>query len=176
MLERHVKLAMKGNHDSFVKIIRDVEGSLYRVAKGILRSEADCADAIQDTIIKAHENIGTLKNPAYFKTWITRILINQCNTMLQQKKRIVLVPTIFDQKTGMEQINESAEVWEAIDLLPEEMKVTVILFYIEGWSLKETAEILQIAEGTVKSRLARARLKLAASLSPTLERGAENER
>ena len=67
MLEHHVNLAIKGNHESFIKIIHDVEGSLYRVAKGILKSDMDCADAIQETIIKAYHSIKKLKKPEFFK-------------------------------------------------------------------------------------------------------------
>ncbi|RXT07290.1 sigma-70 family RNA polymerase sigma factor [Ammoniphilus sp. CFH 90114] len=149
-------------------IIREVEGSLYRVAKGILYSDMDCADAIQETIIKAYSSIEGLKNEKYFKTWITRILINKCRDLLATKKKVVPVYEINEGVVDLN-ISQKIEVWEAIQNLKEEMRVVIILYYIEGWSLKETAELLDIAEGTVKSRLARARVQLASYFDHPME-------
>ena len=74
----NVKLAKSGDKAAFSELIDCHRQTLYRVAKGILKSDFDVADAIQEAIISAYKNIGSLKNEDYFKTWIIRILINEC--------------------------------------------------------------------------------------------------
>ena len=72
----------------FTAAVLEAEQTLYRVAKTMLGSEHDCADAAQQAILRAWEQLGTLRNPKYFKTWLTRILINECNAMLRQRQRL----------------------------------------------------------------------------------------
>ena len=69
-------------------LILDCERQLYSTAKTILYSDQDCADAIQDTIVKAFSKIQTLKNDKYAKTWLIRILINECYTILRKSSKL----------------------------------------------------------------------------------------
>jgi RNA polymerase sigma-70 factor (ECF subfamily) len=78
-----VKLAQKGSKDAFVRLITAAEKSMYRVAKAILKSDNECADAIQESILKAFKSVGGLREPQYFKTWLIRILINECKVILK---------------------------------------------------------------------------------------------
>ena len=82
-----VKRAQKQDMEAFVHLIEKNKTNLYKVAKSYLGNEEDVADAIQDTVLSAYEHIQELKNAAYFKTWITRILINHCKDLLKQNKR-----------------------------------------------------------------------------------------
>ena len=73
-------------NEEFVNQISAAETSLYRVAKSILKNDEDCADAIQNAVLKAFDKIGTLKKEKYFRTWLTRILINECYQIMRKKK------------------------------------------------------------------------------------------
>ena len=87
-----VKRSISGDADAFLELMEKNSLAMYKVARGILDNDEDAADAIQDTILTCFEKIHTLKNPEYFKTWMIRILINECNkstdtTKIQQSRR-----------------------------------------------------------------------------------------
>ena len=86
-----IRRAQKGDTDAFVTLIERNKKSLYKIAKSYLKNEEDIADVIQDTILSAYEHIKELRKTAYFRTWITRILINHCNDLRKQQKRFRLV-------------------------------------------------------------------------------------
>ena len=71
---------------AFIKEVHDAEAMLYHVAKSILKNDADCCDAVQETLLKAYEKLDTLKKEKFFRTWITRILINECNGIIRKRK------------------------------------------------------------------------------------------
>ena len=74
-----VKRSISGDADAFLELMEKNSLAMYKVARGILDNDEDAADAMQDTILTCFEKIHTLKNPEYFKTWMIRILINECN-------------------------------------------------------------------------------------------------
>ena len=77
-----VKRSISGDADAFLELMEKNSLAMYKVARGILDNDEDAADAMQDTILTCFEKIHTLKNPEYFKTWMIRILINECNKIL----------------------------------------------------------------------------------------------
>ncbi|RKN80656.1 sigma-70 family RNA polymerase sigma factor [Paenibacillus ginsengarvi] len=162
---KHVRRAQKGSHDDFVQLICMCEGTMYRVAKSIMRTENECADAMQEAIAKAYKSIRALNEPKYFKTWLIRILINECRKMKQLRKRVIPVAEI-GQPSYDPELAESFALAEAVRHLDEELRVLVQLYYVEDLPLKDVAALLGQPEGTVKSRLARAREKLARELDP----------
>lgn len=152
-----IKLAKKGDKSAFVRIIENNKASMYRVAVSILNNEQDVEDAFQNTIIKAYEGIVSLKKNQYFKTWLIRILINECNAIFRSNKKIVHVEE-FDDKASNDFSN--LELTNAVNSLDEDLRVVITLFYFEDIPQKDIANILSIPEGTVRSRLSRARNKL----------------
>ena len=80
--------AKNGDNDAFLTLINENRLNVYRVARGILKSEHDIEDAIQNTVVKAYEKINTLKKDEFFKTWLIRILINECNEIIRKNKKI----------------------------------------------------------------------------------------
>lgn len=145
-------------------LIRDSEETMYRVARSILKSDEACADAIQEAIVRAYGSIEGLKEPRYFRTWLIRILINVCKQMHQSSKKVVLLEEWIEQQPDQSDSYERVEIQEAVDALEDEFRVVVTLFYFEDLSVREIAQSLDLREGTVKSRLNRARAKLAAWL------------
>ena len=133
-------------------LILDSERQLYSTAKTILFSDHDCADAIQETIVKAFSNVGTLKNDNYARTWLIRILINECYSLVRKSSKFIPLES--------EKAKNYSELYTAVNSLKNELRLPVILYYIEDFSVKEIAQILEISEGAVQKRLARARGKL----------------
>lgn len=158
-LSENAELARRGDKEAFASLIRACQQSLYIIARSIVKNDDDCADAMQETIAKAFSNIHTLKEPAYFKTWIIRILINECNHIIKKKKRVYPVP--YDvRNTSYYSDYEQIELFEVIDELDEQLQTIVTLFYIEDLSVKDISKLLDVSAGTVKSRLYRARQQL----------------
>ncbi len=141
-------------NEEFVRLVSDAEKSLYRVAKSILRNDEDCADAIQSAILKAFDNLDTLKQKKYFTTWLTRILMNECYQILRKQREQV---SYEDYMENQESPQDNGEVYEAVMGLEETYRMPMVLYYIEGYSVKEVASILEISVSNVKIRLSRAR-------------------
>jgi len=166
--------AQKGNHEAFVRLIKASESSMYRVAKSFLKTDIECADAIQETILKAFQAIRSIKEPDYFKTWLIRILINVCQRMLKMNKQVIPMAALAE-RSYENKMQQGLELWEAVQSLEEELRIIVMLFYIEDVPVKDIALMLDMPEGTIKSRLHRAREKLVCFLSVNDERSVKYE-
>ena len=142
-------------------LILDSERQLYCTAKTILFNDQDCADAIQETIVRAFSKIGTLRDDRYARTWLIRILINECYTFLRKSSKLVPMEGMSEMaETNSDKNADYSELYKALNSLKEELRLPVILYYIEDFNIKEIAQILEISEGAVQKRLARARGKL----------------
>ena len=155
----YVVKAKSGDMRTLLYLVNENKLDIYKVAKGILHSEADVEDAIQNTVIKAFENIKTLKQDEFFETWVIRILINECNNIMRKNKRVLQFQESLVVET-YDDIYEKLDLINAIASLNNELKVITRLYYFEDMSTVEIAKILNVPEGTVRSRLARAREKL----------------
>ena len=150
-------------------LILDSERQLYSTAKTILFSDQDCADAIQETIVKAFSKIDTLKNDKYARTWLIRILINECYNRVRKSSKFISFEDLEDRlEMESEKSKDYSELYAAVNSLKEELRLPVILYYIEDFSVREIAQILEISEGAVQKRLARARGKLRQELQEVL--------
>ena len=150
-------------------LILDSERQLYSTAKTILFSDQDCADAIQETIVKAFSKIDTLKNDKYARTWLIRILINEWYNLVRKSSKFISFEDLEDRlEMESEKSKDYSELYAAVNSLKEELRLPVILYYIEDFSVREIAQILEISEGAVQKRLARARGKLRQELQEVL--------
>ena len=157
-MEYLVKRAQKKDDQAFVQLIEMVKGDLYKVARSYLDSEADIADAIQDTIIVCYEKIDSLKERKYFKTWLMRILINECKDILCQKNHAAELDD-FAEGVHCEELNLCE--WKQLLLcLDEESRKIVELYYFDEFSVKEISALLEMNSNTVSTKLSRARAKL----------------
>ena len=146
------------------QLILASEDTLYRVAKTLLRSDADCADAIQEAIVKAFSSLHTLRKDSYAKTWLVRIVINECYAIMRKEKRVVSIEDYTPEEMA-ESAEDYSDLYEAVSRLPKEQRLSVALYYMEGYSVKEIAELMETSESAVKSRLARARARLKQELT-----------
>ena len=148
--------------EQFSLQILDMEKTLYRVACGILRSEADREDAVQECILKAWEKRASLKSDSAFRSWVTRILINECYDICRRSQKIVVMDELPEQIAPPEL--ENRELRYAVEALDDIYRLPILLFYVEGFNIREVSRILDIPEGTVKSRLYAGRTKLREAL------------
>lgn len=158
-----IKKAKKGNEEAFFKLIEDNKVSLYKAAKAILNNDDDIADAIQETVIAAYKNIKSLKNDAYFKTWLTKILINKCKDIIAKNKDVIALDDYLEEGYTQEFLSKF-EIEDMLTSLSKEQKLVISLYYISQFNTREISEILKESEGTIKSRLSRARNKIRKSM------------
>ena len=155
-----VEKARNGNVDEIGNLLMENMKSMYRVAFSILKTEEEISDAISNTTVIVFEKIHTLKNAEFFKTWLIRILINECNKIHRQNKKIIYLENYNQTDLVYNDKYDDFGVRQAIKKLDEDLKTMVILYYFEDFNIKEISEIQKLPEGTVKSRLSRARKKL----------------
>ena len=161
-MEEIVKRAKNGEIRALEELIHINEVKLYKTARSILADNDDIEEAIQQTIILVYKNIYKLKKEKYFTTWMMRILINECKKIWNQNsKRDKMFSDLEDHKEIVEKEQEDyGFVTKALNGLDKEFREVTILYYYDEFSVKEISKILNLPQGTVKSRLARARLKL----------------
>ena len=144
--------------DDFTVRILDMKKTLYHVACGILRSEADREDAVQEAILKAWEKRDSLKNDDAFRAWVTRILVNECYDICRRSGKVIVLDEL--PESVVPEDTEGRELRDLIMQMDEIYRMPIIMFYIEGFSIREISSALHIPEGTVKSRLFAGRAKL----------------
>ncbi len=151
-----VQKAILGDTDAFLGLMEANSLSMYKVARGILRNDDDVADAIQDTILTCFEKLHTLKRAEYFKTWLIRILINECSQILRHYKKVSPLERLPETPRQDSSLAEF-EFKEMLGQVDEKYRVILVLYYEQGFKIAEIAELLEVKENTVKTRLARAR-------------------
>ena len=151
-----VKRAKHGDVNEIGKILSENMNSMYRVAFSVLKNDDEIYDAISNTTVIVFEKIENLKKEEFFKTWLMRILINECYKIYNQNKKIVYLENCSQETLEKMQYSDK---YSDIDMknLGKDLKEITILYYFEDFSVKEIGEILDIPVGTVKSRLSRAR-------------------
>lgn len=145
--------------EEFVDLIEEHEISLYRFAKSILKNDVEVEDTISEAILKAYKNKSKLKNKDSFKPWIMRIVANECYNLIKRNNRLDLRGDL-DSLNLMHTDKEDYGLRDIIEDLNEEFSSVLVLFYYEDMSIKDVSKVLKISEGTVKSRLNRAKAKL----------------
>jgi len=164
-IEVLAKKAVRGNVNAYGELVEYHKEYLYRTAMAFVKDEESALDIVQDCIIKGFQGIRKLKNPEYFKTWITRILINTAKNQLRTRVTQIAIDSLeVPQKESGVSMEEKWDLYEAIDALPEKYKIIIILKYFNDMQIEEIAYALEMPEGSVKSYLFRARQELKAYL------------
>ena len=155
-MEERIQRALAGDGSAFVELIEGQKGTLYKVARSYLHNDADAADAISETVLTCFEKLDTLRQPQYFRTWLVRILIRKCQDMLRERKRSVPLEEIVE--AGREEPGHArVEFLALLDSLDEKYRTVLLLYYGEGFTVKEIAQAMDWKVETVKTRLKRAR-------------------
>lgn len=146
--------------ERFTQVLLDMTDTLFRVAAIQLRQPADREDAVQECLRRAWEKRQQLQDERYAQTWVICILLNECYRMQRRMSRTVPVESV-----AAVQQQEGSELKETLMQLDEKYRTPILLHYIEGYSVAETAKILRMPQGTVKTRLSRGRTALKAILN-----------
>ncbi|MDR1465890.1 MAG: sigma-70 family RNA polymerase sigma factor [Oscillospiraceae bacterium] len=180
-----VQEAAAGSQEAFEQLYHLTRQQAYFVAFSVAKNEADAKDILQESYLKAYQNLARLEQPERFSAWLNRITANQAKNYISRRQ-----PESFAEYEG-----ESAADWqeetdldflpdERMDLqeiralvgrivteLPEDQRLCVLLRYYDDMEVAEIAQALELPEGTVKSRLSRARKKIAAALETAQRKG-----
>lgn len=156
-----VKKAIRGNVDAYGQLVELYKTYLYKMAWLYVRNEDMALDVVQESILKGFRQIKTLREEKYFKTWITRILINTANDMLNRQTTVIQWEQVRETAPSVQNhMEEKMDLCEAIKKLPRQYQSVVILKYFNDMKLAEIAEIMQIPEGSVSAYLFRAKQEL----------------
>lgn len=152
----------RNKEKKFTELLEENKLRFYKTAKVILKNDDDVYDALQDALISMYQNYDSLNNKEHFSTWGTRIVINKCYDFLRKKKNnIVPIDETIENNIRFSNYDEyeidKYGIKKAMESLSEEQKLITILYYYDDYSVKEISKIVDIPEGTVKSRLSKAR-------------------
>lgn len=139
--------------EAFARQVEALRPRLYRTAYCYLGSEAAALDAVDEAVYRALRSLKRLRQPEYFDTWLTRILLNEC---AREKKRRSRLHPLEDAAELSQEDYDSLPLHEAIRRLPGELRDVVILRFFSGMPQAETAQALELPQGTVATRQRRA--------------------
>lgn len=152
-----VKEAKGHDKDAFTELMQRHMKDMYRTAIAILMNEEDAADALQETILTCWEKLDTLKKPEFFKTWMTRVLMNHCYDIIRSN-------AVFGEMKDCEEPAKcdeyNVELKEAYASMSERYRLPVELYYGQGFKMKEIAQMLSLPVNTVKTWVSRGRKEL----------------
>ena len=137
------------SEQEFVRQAEGLKGRLYRTALLYLGSETAAVDAVDEAVYKGYLARKKLRQPEFFATWLTRILINVCTTERRRRKRETAVETL--PETAVEEF-DALPLKEAVERLPDDIRAVIVLRYFTGLTLAETAAALNMPPGTVSTR------------------------
>lgn len=139
----------------FSEQVRQNKDRLWRISYSILKNGADCDDALQEALLRAWKQIGSLREERYFTTWLTRILINECKRILKRGKFQSIPEHLPDAQN-----TDGSDLRDAILALPLNLRIPLVLHYIEGYPVRHIAAMLRLPETTVNWRLHSARKQI----------------
>lgn len=152
-----------GDRYAFDQLFRRHHRQLHRLARLTSRTSEDADDALQDAMLSAHRGAGSFRYDAAVSSWLHRIVVNACLDRLRRAKAHPTAPLedVYPVADRTAQVETAIAVQRALMRLPVEQRAAVVVVDMQGYSIADTARMLGVAEGTVKSRCARARARLA---------------
>ena len=156
-----------GARERFAAAAQAHTRSMYRAARAILDSDTDAEDAVSEALLRAWQAFGRLKSEEALKGWLLKITVN-CAREQRRKGARVTYTDDLEPLAGSAEDRQYDGLWDAVLALPEDQRTAVVLFYYEDMTLTQIASVLGVAQGTVKSRLCRARGRLREMLKEEL--------
>ncbi len=153
-----VEKAKAGNKNAFMELVDTMKVQLYKTALVRLGNEQDALDAVQEALYKAFSNIRKLRENQFFKTWLIRILLNECNNIEQYKRKVIPLDSEINHSEQHDEYDsdESMDIQNLTNRLEAIYKEVIDLRYNHDLKFEDIASVLDIPIGTVKSRLNRA--------------------
>jgi RNA polymerase sigma-70 factor (ECF subfamily) len=152
-----------GDRYAFAELFHRHGRQLHRLARLTTRSPEDAEDALQDAMLSAHRGAGSFRHDAAVHSWLYRIVVNACLDRLRRAKGRPTTPLedVYPVADQTAQVETAIVVQQALMRLPVEQRAALVAVDMQGYSIADTARMLGVAEGTVKSRCARGRARLA---------------
>lgn len=138
---------------SFSDRTRQMETRMYRIARSMLRSDADCADAVQNAVFAAWRRLASLKNETRFEPWLTQILINCCRDVQRRYLRLKNEAPLDEFCPAQAAEPADPALWDALRILPDKYRLPVLLHHMDGYPVRDVARILSLPAPTVKWRI-----------------------
>ncbi len=147
------------NERDYEAYITDYIQLFYRIARTILTTDSDCADAVQEAVLRGWEKRHQLRDPALIRPWLARITINECRNIQRRahKHRQAVDAAITDLKTRPKADADYTDLEAALSELPEKYSLPLILYYSEKYTVREIAQTMDIPEGRLRERMRTAR-------------------
>ncbi len=145
--------------ERFAALVTAHSRAMFRVARAILDDDADAEDAVGQAVLLAWQSFHRLRRPEAARAWLIKIAVNCAYEQRRKYGRLVPLDAV-PEAAGAAEDPHPDSLWDAVRALPEEARAAVVLFYYEDMTVAEIAKALGIAQGTVKSRLNRARQRL----------------
>lgn len=163
-----IEKARNRDNEAITELFLSMQKELYAISKTRLNNEDDINDAIQETMLSVYKNIHKLREPSFFKTWVIRILINNCNSIYRKNfiyngfKELVSIPEFNDSNESeqISDIDEKLDFFILIKNLNYEERKLITLFYYNKYTTKQISRILSINENTIRTKIQRAKQKL----------------
>ncbi|MGP4106485.1 sigma-70 family RNA polymerase sigma factor [Virgibacillus sp. L01] len=157
-----VDKAINGDGQAFETLVKNESEKLYKTAFLYVRNKEDALDVLQETIYKAFVSIKQVKQPQYFHTWLTKILIRTAYDIIRKRKKVVLDENIIDNMPAEPSTNieDKLDTLNAVTRLNKDYQTVIILFYYHDLNIYQISEILEKPENTIKTYLRRAKIEL----------------
>jgi RNA polymerase sigma-70 factor (ECF subfamily) len=166
---------LAGDQQAFVALVERHQTRVYNVALRVLGDPEDARDATQDAFVSMLRKLSQFRGEAAFTTWLHRVTVNSCYDILRKRRRQPMLRLVSDEDDYMPETGppvadhadatvDSIDVSRALQLIPEEYRMTLVLADIEDLPYEEIARVLDVPVGTVKSRVHRGRIALARAM------------
>jgi RNA polymerase sigma-70 factor (ECF subfamily) len=158
---------LAGDERAFPELVERQRARLWTIARGAVDSSEDADEAVQDALVRAHQGAARFRKESAVATWLVRILLNVCRDRRRHNRVRAVTPLPMERlaelpspRDPIGDLETRMDVWAAMDSLPPEQRLPIIMVDMEGYSVVETAQLLGIPPGTVKSRCSRGRARL----------------
>lgn len=167
-----------GDDQAFAALLRRHYDHLWQVARRTSYSPEDAADALQEALLSAHRTASSFRADSAVRSWLHTIVVHACLDRIRRNRVRPTVPLYLEdgeepptERNRMAEAETALDVKAALAALPDDQRVAVVAVDVEGYSIREAARLLGVPEGTVKSRCARGRYKLAVLLGDLRDPG-----
>ena len=150
---------MDWTREEFAAAVTEHSRRMYRAARAVLDSDADAEDAVSQAVLQAWQSLDKLRDKSAVRPWLVKIAVNCAYAQRRKQGKVVYLEDVTPEP-AVPDIPQNSGLWEAVCALPPERRAAVVLFYYEGMPVDEIAKVLGVPQGTVKSRLSRARKQL----------------
>lgn len=156
---------MENERQWFCEMTERYKTAMFRLTKSILGNEEDAKDAAAEAVYKAYAKLPELRSKEKFRTWLFKIAANEAYAICRKRQRTVYLEEQAQEVADPRQtVHLDNTLWSVVEMLPEDLRMVIVLFYYEALPVREISEVLDISTGAVRTRLTRARQQLRAQL------------